>query len=147
MTAKRRLLVSDVPAIDGGSVRVAGIRSDNVAGPANAVRLRPRPQFSLGKLTRNRKQGTARLVLELPGPGTVQLTQRPTVRGAQVARKDEGSGQVAVPIRARGRAKRKLDRARKGATVRVSVPVRVTYHPRGGDPRTKTQRLQLVRTR
>ena len=145
VTAKRRLLVSDVPAIDGGSVRVAGIRSDNVAGPVNAVRLRPRPQFSFGKLTRNRKRGTARLVLELPGSGTVRLTQRPTVRGAQVARKDVGAGQVAVPIRARGRAKRKLDRARKGATVRVSVPVRLTYRPRAGEPRTKSKRVQLVR--
>jgi hypothetical protein len=145
VTAKRRLLVGDVPAIDGGTVRVAGIRSDNVAGRANAVRLRPRPQFSFGRLTRNRTRGTAKLVLELPGPGTVRLSRSRTVRGARVARKRAGSGQIAVPIGARGKAQRKLDRARRGATVRVTVPIRITYRARGGEPRAKAKRVQLVR--
>jgi hypothetical protein len=147
VTAKRRLVVDNVPAIDGGIVWVAGIRSDNVPGRAAAARLRARPQFSFSKLTRNRKRGTARLVLKVPGPGTVRLTQRATVRGARVARSHEGPGQIAVPIRARGKAKRELDRARKGTTVRVDVPVRITYRPKGGEQRTKSKRVQLVRSK
>jgi hypothetical protein len=146
VTAGRRLVVGDVPAIDGGTVRVAGIRSDNVAGRANAVRLRPRPQFSFGELTRNRRRGTAKLVLELPGPGTVRLTRSRAVRGARVTRKRDGAGQIAVPIRPRGEAKRKLDRATNGTTVRVNVPLRITYRPRGGEPRTKSKRVHLVRS-
>jgi len=54
LTRRRRLVVGQVPAIDGGTVRVAGLRADNLAGPARQATLRPRPKVELSAGRRQR---------------------------------------------------------------------------------------------
>jgi len=51
------------------------------------------------------------------------------------------TGAVKLLIRAKGRAKAKLDR-----TGRVKVKAIVTFTPTGGSPRTQTKRVKLEKT-
>ena len=62
VTRKRRLVVGDVPAIDAGTVRVAGLRADNRPGPARKARLKPRPKVELRARRRQRLRKLAIIV-------------------------------------------------------------------------------------
>ncbi len=108
--------------------------------------LAPGNGFRFVKLRRNKRKGTAVLVVRVPGPGTVRLAKNTKLRGARVgARK---AGNVKLQIRLRGKFKRRLaGRARKGRkkVARLRVKARVTYRPAGGSPRTKVKRFKLVR--
>jgi hypothetical protein len=44
VTRRRRLVIGGVPGIDGGTIKVAGLRRDNVAGPAARAKLKPKPK-------------------------------------------------------------------------------------------------------
>ncbi len=48
-----------MPAIDAGTVRVAGLRADNLAGPARAATLRPMPKLELTAKRTQRLGGLA----------------------------------------------------------------------------------------
>jgi hypothetical protein len=54
VTPRRRLVAGDVPAIDGGAVSVAGLRADNLPGPARQATLKPRPKLELSARGRQR---------------------------------------------------------------------------------------------
>ena len=62
VTRKRRLVVGDVPAIDGGTVQVAGLRADNVSGPARKATLKPSPKVELGARDKQRLRKLAVVV-------------------------------------------------------------------------------------
>ncbi len=93
--------------------------------------------FSLGA-NKNKRRGTAELTLEVPAPGTLALTQTKKVKGAGL--RAEAAGEVTLPIKPRGKAKKKL--AEHG---KVKVGVEVTYTPDGGEPEAQVATLRLKR--
>lgn len=91
--------------------------------------------FQIGKATRNRVKGTARLPVTVPGPGSLAL------RGARVVvrQRTVAAGKtVRLTVAATGPAKTQLNRT---GTARVMV--RVTFTPTGGVARTKTRFIRL----
>jgi len=98
----------------------------------------PSNDFSLGKATKNKRTGTAKLEVNVPGPGGVELAESRNVRGA--TKRAESAGTVTLPVRSRGKARKRLGRQ---GTVRVAV--KVTFSPDGGDPAVKGARIKLVK--
>jgi hypothetical protein len=98
----------------------------------------PSNDFSLGKATKNKRRGTAKLKVNIPGAGGVKLVRTKNVRGA--TKRAESAGTVTLPVRARGRARKRL--YQQGA---VKVAVKVTFSPDGGDPASERTRLKLVK--
>ena len=97
----------------------------------------PSNRFKLGHLKLNKKKGVAALKVEVPGPGRLRLEGR-SVRGE---RKSAGAaGTIKIRVKAKGRKARKLKR--RGETW---VEARVTFTPAGGDSRTKSRKLKLIR--
>lgn len=115
---------------------------DNLGPPATrswAVEVQgpePSNEFSFGKLRRNKRKGTATLEVQVPGPGTVELAGAKKLKGAEA--RAGAPGDVLIPIRAKGSAKRKL-RDRGKAKVRAEV----TYVPDGGSPNTQATKVAL----
>jgi len=104
-----------------------------------AVEFQPSNALTLGKLTKNRKKGTAILSVGLPQPslGTLTLggkglkTQAATIAGqAEVKLKVLGKGPVKKALRKRGKRK---------------VQINVTYTPTGNSGATATRKAKLVR--
>jgi hypothetical protein len=98
----------------------------------------PSNDFSLGKATRNRRTGTAKLRVDVPGAGGIELVGSKNVRGANEPAASAGT--VTLPVSAKGKARRKLNR--QGA---ARVAVKVTFSPDGGDPASERTRLRLVK--
>jgi hypothetical protein len=98
--------------------------------------------FSFDKVKRNKRNGTAKLTVKVPGPGDVELAKTKRVKGAK--KRAAAAGKVKPPVRPRGKASQKL--AAKG---KATVTAEVTYTPRGGDPTIvasiDTKVLTLVR--
>ena len=115
------------------------------------VGFQPANEFTFGKTTRNRNKGTAKLVVSVPGPGTLTLTgkgvkaQRPA-RDAVASKVVTAAGKVSLTIRPKGKAKQKLNK-----TGKAKVKVKVTYTPSAngsdvaGDPKTQTKRVKLIK--
>jgi DNA-binding beta-propeller fold protein YncE len=100
----------------------------------------PSNEFSFGKVKKNKKQGKAKLPVEVPGAGEVDLAKTKKVKAA--SRRADGAGEVILPIKPKGKAKKKLNR--KG---RAKVKANVTFTPDGGDPNTKSKRIRLKKRR
>ncbi len=98
----------------------------------------PSNDFSLGKVTKNKRAGTAKLNVNIPGAGGVELVGNKNVRGAN--ERAESAGTVTLPVRPRGEARKRLDQ--EGTTM---VAVKVTFSPDGGDPASERTRLKLVK--
>ena len=102
--------------------------------------------FSFGKLKKNKKKGTAKLTVDVPGPGTVSLAgkgvkaQRPR-SGERItaAKAVTEAGTVTFPIKAKGKKKSKLQ-----STGKVKLKVKVTYTPSGGAADTETKPVKLI---
>jgi len=98
----------------------------------------PSNDFSLGQATKNKRKGTAKLKVNIPGAGGVELARTRNVRGAN--KRAESAGTVTLLVRSRGRARKTLDQ--QGT---VAVAVKVTFSPDGGDPASERTRLKLVK--
>jgi hypothetical protein len=123
-------------AILSGTGLAAGLPGAPPAQQAKSA-IRVGNAFSIGRPRRNRRRGTARLPVTLPGPGTVIAAgQRVTKR-----RVDE-AGTVTVAVRARGRKLKALNR--RG---RVTVGLAITFVPHGGEPITRRTSIRLVKRR
>ena len=83
-----------VTAQDGAGMAVSG---------QGTISIRPSNLFRLGRLSLNRRRGTAVLALYVPGPGEIALSGR-DVR--KILRRPQGVAKVKVPIAATGRARR-----------------------------------------
>lgn len=101
---------------------------------------KPSNEFKLGKLVRNRKRGTAKLTVWLPGPGTLALAGKGLV--ARPARAVAGAGKATLAIAARGRWRRKLVHAGS-----VKLAAKVTFTPTGGEAGIQTKPVKLLRAR
>ncbi|HET7416575.1 MAG TPA: hypothetical protein VFJ61_02965 [Solirubrobacterales bacterium] len=100
--------------------------------PANA--------FSFGKPTLNKKSGTAKLPVALPGPGTVRLVDVKTKK-KQVQTKtlqSTAAGTVQLPIKPT-----KAGRETLLAEGKLLIRVAVTFTPSGGSSATQTRGLTL----
>jgi hypothetical protein len=94
------------------------------------------PSFSFGKVKRNKRKGTAKLTVNVPGPGDLELTKTKKVKRAR--KRAEASGAVKLPIKPKGKARRKLGRRGK-----AKVTAEVTYTPDGGAASTSATSVKL----
>ncbi|HEX6229720.1 MAG TPA: hypothetical protein VFZ41_09710, partial [Solirubrobacterales bacterium] len=118
-------LTATIPS--GGSV--SQVATLNVA--------RPRIQF--GKLRRRRARGTAILPIRVSEPGTLRIFGRKLVRAV---RKPKAPRRLRVAIRAKGKARRILNR--KGS---AKVRVKARLQPQGGAAVTRSRAFRLVKRR
>jgi PKD repeat protein len=117
-------------------VRVTATDSvGRTATSAGTILVKARNFFTIGKLKRNRRRGTATLEVSIPEPGTLVASTRgirkATVKAAQ-------GGTVKVPLKAAGKGLRKLNE--KGS---LRFRLKVAYSPVGGDTSTQERRLRL----
>jgi len=100
----------------------------------------PDNTFSLGATTRNKKKGTATLMVNVPNPGELTGSGKDVkVTGAAVISKTvTAPGDVKLTIRAKGKKLRKLN-----DTGKVEVTPKITYTPTGGDPATQSVKVKL----
>jgi hypothetical protein len=155
-------LLAGSPAIDAGDpLACPGTDQRGVARPQGAAcdigafelapvsRVALSNLFSFGRLKLNRRKGTATLVVNLPGPGTVGLRGKgivslPAQAGgrAAVTKAVAAAGAVKLSIKAKGKARRRLNH-----TGRAKVRATVTYTPTGGTPAVQSKSIRLVKRR
>jgi hypothetical protein len=115
--------------------------SGTAVGPAGGSASRAAPaignSFKVGRPILNRKKGTARLPVTLPGAGSL-ISAGSGVSTLAV----DSPGTVKLLVKARGRKLRSLNR-----TGKVALKLTLTFVPRGGDPSTQTAKLTLRKTR
>jgi hypothetical protein len=103
----------------------------------------PDNSFSLARTQRNKKKGTATLSFTLPNPGVLTGSGK----GARVSVASSGPvGGVAAPnttpsellVKAKGKNRKALD-----ARGKVTLKLKVTYTPTGGDAKTMPLKIKL----
>jgi virginiamycin B lyase len=125
----------DVNFISGAS-GPWGVAVDALPLPPPPVE-QPPSEFSFGKVKKNKRQGTAKLTVNVTAPGTLDLAGK----GIKPASKEApAAGTVKLTIRANGNKKAKLND--KGKT---TVKPEVTYTPTGGTPSTEDKKIKLVK--
>jgi hypothetical protein len=125
--------------LDGTRVNHDFITTDPCGGLAvDALGPRPSNEFAFGNVKKNKKRGTAKLTVKVPGPGELALAKNAKVKGRQ--RGADAAGKQKLAIKPRRKAKKKLA-ARGNAKVRAEV----TFTPDGGEPNTQTRRVRLVK--
>jgi hypothetical protein len=104
--------------------------------------------LTVGKVTRNKKKGTAQIPVTVPGPGGLTLNGKGvkarTIAGARTSVASAGTFRLIV--KPKGKVKKKL-RSRHKAKVRVSItfsPSADAGHP-AGDPSTRRAKVKLIR--
>ncbi len=138
----------------GGGPGGAGVvfRLDGIASPytppAPATPTTPSNKFDFGGVKLDKAKGTATLSVDVPGPGTLSLSGKGVVgqrlaRHARVsaARKVGKAGTVKLTVKAKGKAKRKLN-----STGKAKVKAKVTFTPTGGTAKTERKSITLKKT-
>jgi len=97
-------------------------------------------QFEFGKVKKNKKKGTAKLTVNVPCPGELDLAKTKKVKADDEVAEDEGDEKLTV--KPRRKAKKRLNKKGK-----AKVKAEVTYTPDGGDPSTQTKKLKLKKRR
>jgi lysophospholipase L1-like esterase len=98
----------------------------------------PSNDFSFGNAKKNKRKGTARLTVNVSGPGAVDLAKTKKMKAdGELA---EVAGIEKLAVRPRRKAKTKL-----AATGKAKIKAIVTYTPHGGEPNTQTKRLRLIK--
>jgi hypothetical protein len=100
----------------------------------------PSNAFAFGRVRLDRKKGTARLPVVVPGAGSVAIAGRGVAR-PRPARATRRST-VLLSVRATGNTRRKLNR-----TGAVNLRVAVTYTPTGGTASSKSITVKLRKTK
>jgi hypothetical protein len=96
----------------------------------------PSSEFSFGEVRKNKRKGTAKLTVNVPGPGGLDLAMTKKVKGADV--QAAAGGPVQLTVRPKGKAKEKLNEIGK-----AKVNAKVTYTPEGGEPNTESKKVGL----
>jgi len=94
--------------------------------------------FSLGKPKLNKKLGTAKLPVTIPGPGTLILTDK---QGVMQQKSPRAAGTVNLLVRA------SAGRKQLRATGKLRLTVQVTFTPTDGTANSKSKTLVLKKTR
>lgn len=125
-TDQRAFFRLSVAPCDAGAVEVGAPATQPVEN-----------DFIFGKTKRDKQKGTATLLVEVPGPGALELTGKGV---KPVAADSPSAGDVGMAVRAKGSAKRKLRRSGE-----KEVTVSVTFTPTGGIANTEKTSIKLVR--
>jgi Tol biopolymer transport system component len=104
-------------------------------GPVIPIATKPGNHFAFGKLKLNKKKGTAKLFLILPGPGGLTLTGKGVKKDAARVR---AAGNLGLPITPVAAVLKALNR-----TGTAKVKLKITFAPRGGSPKTVIHSLSL----
>lgn len=117
------------------------VRATDAAGtPVEAERtiaIGPSGEFSLGKLSRNKRKGTATLVVDVSSSGRIALSGkgvRRTVRRVEVAKK------VKLPIAPTSKSVKRLK-----AKGKAKVRLRIVFTPDGGSATAKPRTVVLIK--
>jgi hypothetical protein len=105
--------------------------------PKKGAPTRSSADFSFGKLSRNRRKGTARLAVILPGPGTLALNGKGLVAKHLMV---QAAGTVKLAIKAKGAAEHRL--IGKG---KAKLKASISFQPSGQSAVAKTRAIKLVR--
>ncbi len=130
----------DIALLPDGSYLIADLgnqRIRKIEGPAETEMLPPAPsnEFGFGKLKRNKEKGTASLIVEVPGAGSLSLSGKGLKKAARTA---GAAGEVKLPVKAKGKKGTKLNQAGK-----VKVKAEVTFTPTAGTANSKTRAVKL----
>lgn len=106
------------------------------SSPPTTIATTPSNRFQLLRRQFNRRKGTVRLILRVPGPGTVELRGK-KVRA--VKHKVKKAGRTTVTVRPK-RMQLKILKHRH----REHVRFKLTYTPTGGYPRHRSIGLTLI---
>ena len=98
----------------------------------------PSNSFRFGGVKVNKKRGSAKLTVKVPGPGELKLAKTGSVKGKHKRAKESGNEKLSV--KAKGKAKKKLNQKGK-----AKVKAKVTYIPDGGEPNTKSKKIKLMK--
>jgi hypothetical protein len=99
----------------------------------------PSNAFRFGKLKRNERRGTARLAVEVPGPGKLTLTGKGIAKTTASA---DRAGTFNLTIKPRGKARRTL--AKTGS---LKAKLSVSFTPTGGTTSEKQKTIKLLERR
>jgi CSLREA domain-containing protein len=130
-TDQRGLFRVPAAPCDAGAVEV-GATSTLPTDPTP-----PSNDISFGAVTRNKRKGTATLAVSVPSAGELALAGNGLKAASATA---SGAGEVALSVKAAGKAKRKLRRKGK----KTFTPA-VTFTPVGGAANTESTSVKLVR--
>lgn len=117
-----------VTATDPAGTRASG---------GGSITIRPRGEFSLGRLSLNKKKGTGRLAVTVDGPGTVSLAGK-GIRAASV--RAGAAGPVQVPVKSLGKSAKRLNKSGK-----LKASLGVTFTPDGGTPLEQRRKVTLLK--
>lgn len=111
----------------------------NPAGSAtqmsNAIAVEASNKFKIGKAKLNKKKGTAKLSVAVPGAGKLSLSGKGVKKAKATA---GGAGTVKLAVKPAGKAKRKLAAAGK-----LKVKVKITFAPTGGTAKSSNAKVTL----
>jgi hypothetical protein len=119
--------------VTGGN-EPCGVAVDSVTSTG-----KPSNAFTIGKLKLNKKKGTGKLAVTVPGAGQLALTGKSLK--AQKATATVG-GTISLKLKAAKKGKKKLKK--KG---RLKTTAKVTFTPNGGDPATQQKQVKLKKKR
>jgi hypothetical protein len=137
----------DFVLTSGGNLPDGGSGNFPPGGAMGNVRLNlsatlvPTNAFSVRRITRDRRKGTATLEILVSNPGSVTLVGN-GLKAKRATKTVAVPGVVRFGIAVTGKRKKKLER--KG---RVSVQLNATFTPTGGDPAVQTFRIGLKKRR
>ena len=100
-----------------------------------SAQLTPVNVFTFGGIDLNTRKGTAKLTIDLPNPGAIDVFGKGVVRRSKTV---EGPGEIQLKIAARGKKERKLERKGK-----VTLQPKLVFTPTGGESNLLAQRLKL----
>ena len=125
-----------------GEAEVFTGRTAYCSGAASAVShtvtAYPVPNnFGFGRLIHNRKNGTVRMQVKLPGDGTLVLTGSKVHMVRKIKAK---AGSVWLTLHPRVEVNKRLKKVGH-----IGIKVRVKFSPIGGTPKSKARSLQLLR--
>ena len=98
----------------------------------------PSNEFSFGKVKKNKRKGTAKLTVIVPGLGDLDLAKTKKVKPDEDLA--EAAGKEKLSIKPKGKARKKLNKKGK-----AKVKAEVTYTPDGGTPNTEDKKIKLVK--
>ena len=123
---------------------VAKISGDAVVTPPVVPPVTPPPpanpppnHFKIGKAKVDKKKGTAKLTVGVPGPGSLSLKGKGLKKAKTTAK---AAGSVKLPVKPSGATTRKLKRNGK-----AKIKAKVTFTPTGGRSNTESTSIKLVK--
>jgi sugar lactone lactonase YvrE len=97
----------------------------------------PTNEFSIDRVIKNKKKGTAKVIVTVPGAGELSLTGHKAKESDSTATE---AGDYFLRVKAAAKARKKL-RTRGKAKVKVAI----TYTPTGGTANSLSKKVKLVR--